>query len=249
MNTVENGDTLIDVKKRITDILSRNNIATSVYSTKTVRDTSNNDLTLGYRHRPIPIDNEIKLDPSRIAICNTDAEGVIQFTNSYYMEISGYQESELLGQLGNIFRHRDMPDLIYSKVTEQLRKGGRAYALVKSIAKDGSYYWAFTSYESKLDKTGKVISLNTQSKSVSENAISQIEKTYKTIKSIEDNRSLQIADKYFSNFLEAEETTYNQYIFDVLGIGEKGIGNYFTDKDIKAVQNKRRKLLNRFFAK
>ncbi len=59
--------------------------------------------------KPTPIEKEIKLDPSRMIMSKTDPKGIIEYANDYFMEISGYEEYELMGQPHNIIRHPDMP--------------------------------------------------------------------------------------------------------------------------------------------
>jgi len=250
MKIIENGDTLIDVKKRIADILSKNNIATSTYSFKTTSVLPNNIITPRYnKQQPIPIDKEIKLDPFRTTISKTDINGAIEYANDYFMEICGYQENELLGQLYNIFLHPDMPKLIFNKIRERLKKGKNIIVLVKNMAKDGSYYWVLTKFETIFDKTGNVIFHYTKGKAIPENAAYQIEKIYKTLKSIEDNRSLESADKYFYNLLEDKNTSYDNFILGILGFDKKGIQDFFIEKNQKENTNKKRYIFNRLFVK
>lgn len=55
--------------------------------------------------QPIPIDNEIKLSSKRYIVSKTDAKGIIEYGNDYFVEISGYTEAQLIGQPHSIVRH------------------------------------------------------------------------------------------------------------------------------------------------
>ncbi|MEJ2500674.1 MAG: PAS domain S-box protein, partial [Campylobacterales bacterium] len=62
---------------------------------------------------PQPVDEEIKLDPKKYIVSKTDPKGIIEYGNDYFVEISGYKESELIGQPHNIIRHPDMPKVVF----------------------------------------------------------------------------------------------------------------------------------------
>ncbi len=71
----------------------------------------------------------------------TDLSSIIRYCNPAFIEVSGFDREELIGQPHNIIRHPDMPAEAFADLWATLR-GGRAWtALVKNRRKDGSYYW------------------------------------------------------------------------------------------------------------
>lgn len=70
--------------------------------------------------RPVPTGNEIKLDSKKFIVSKTDVTGKIVYGNSYFTEISGYKESELIGAPHNILRHPDMPKALFYLMWEHL---------------------------------------------------------------------------------------------------------------------------------
>jgi len=52
---------------------------------------------------------KIELDPNQYIVSKTDTKGIITYVNDYFMKISGYTQSEMLGKPHNIIRHPDMP--------------------------------------------------------------------------------------------------------------------------------------------
>ncbi len=177
--------------------------------------------------KPIPIDKEIKLDPSRVIMSKTNPMGIIEYANDYFMEICGYEEYELMGQPHNIIRHPDMPKIIFKLLWERLNEGKNIHALVKNFSKDGRYYWILTNFETKYNDEGDIISHFAKRKAAPGNAIYQIEKLYKTLLAIEQRKNPEIAEKYFNGLLEDRKQTYDEFILDVLNISKGSIKNYF----------------------
>ena len=76
-------------------------------------------------YRPIVLDEEIKFSKKKFIVSKTDIKGNIIFTNKNFSEVSGYTESELIGQPHNILRHPDMPKSCF------------LFGLAKSISRKG----------------------------------------------------------------------------------------------------------------
>jgi len=203
--------------------------------------------------RPTPQEREIKLDPSKTIMSKTNSQGVIEYANEYFMEISGYEEYELMGQPHNVIRHPDMPKVIFKVMWERLHEGGNIHALVKNMSKDGRYYWVLTDFDTKFDAEGNIISHYARRKAAPGNAVFQIEKLYKTLKAIEDNQSAETAEKYFMGLLEEKGMTYDQYILELLEINNSNLNSYFFDakpqgqQTIKSSTPKKKGLLKRMF--
>ncbi len=88
----------------------------------------------------IPIDEEYIFEGSMI-ISQTDIEGVITFVNRKFCEVSGYKIDELVGSNHNIVRHPDMPRATFAKMWATIKDGQAWNGVIKSLRKDGSYYW------------------------------------------------------------------------------------------------------------
>lgn len=71
----------------------------------------------------------------------TDARGVIKTVNQDFLDISGYGESELIGQAHNIIRHPDMPQAAFELMWKHLKDGNHWVGIVKNRCKNGDHYW------------------------------------------------------------------------------------------------------------
>jgi PAS domain-containing protein len=85
-----------------------------------------------------PTNHPIFLDPNRIIMSKTDLNGIIEFANDYFIEISGYSRAELMGQPHNIIRHPEMPKVIFKLLWDHIQKGESIYAFVKNLTKKWS---------------------------------------------------------------------------------------------------------------
>ena len=168
--------------------------------------------------RPIPIDNEIKLSDKRYIVSKTDAKGVITYTNDYFVEICGYNEDELLGQPHNIVRHPDMPKVAFKLMWDRIKEGKNFIAVVKNLAKDGSFYWVITDFEPKIDPiTNEIISHTAFRKAAPQKAIDVMSPIYATLLKIEQEDGLKASEMFLRGFLEENKTTYDDFIDKTIG--------------------------------
>lgn len=84
---------------------------------------------------------EHALAPGMILLTVTDPEGRIVFCNQQFVQASGFELGELLGQPHNIMRHPDMPEAAFGDMWAALKARHHWRGLVKNRRKDGSHYW------------------------------------------------------------------------------------------------------------
>jgi len=168
--------------------------------------------------KPTPTDNEIKLSTTKHIVSKTDAKGVIEYGNDYFVEISGYTETELIGQPHSIIRHPDMPKVVFKMMWDRIKQGKNIMAIVKNMAKDGSFYWVVTEFEPKLDSiTGEVISHTAFRKAAPQKAIDAITPIYAKLLEIEAESGMEASEKYLRGYLEENSTTYDELIDSLVG--------------------------------
>jgi len=202
------------------------------------------------RKKPFPVDKEINLDPTKTIMSKTDTRGIIEYANEYFMEISGYEEFELMGRPHNIIRHPDMPKTIFKLMWDSIEKGQNIHAFVKNMAKDGRYYWVLTNFEIKKDAEGNVISYYARRKAAPRNAIYEIDRLYYILKSIENKQDMQTALNYFIGMLEEKNMTYNQFILSILEVNQQQLSEYFSDLKFvpQAIEERKKGVLGRLFS-
>jgi len=211
--------------------------------------------------RPIPIENEIILDPMRTIMSKTDKKGIIEFANDYFMEISGYKEWELMGQPHNVIRHPDMPKVIFKLLWKRLENGQNIHAIVKNLAKDGSYYWVVTDFQTTHNTDGTVRAYYSRRKAIPQHVKAYFNDLYKLLLDIEKTGGMEASYAYLYGLLEDKNISYDNFILEIFGLSEKELTNYMkaqiSDKDMlknellspeEAIKkNKRKGFLSKFF--
>lgn len=71
----------------------------------------------------------------------TDVDSRITYANTAFVQVSGYDYQELLGQPHNMVRHPDMPPAAFADMWATLKAGQSWTALVKNRRKNGDHYW------------------------------------------------------------------------------------------------------------
>ncbi|WP_294965311.1 PAS domain-containing protein [Sulfurimonas sp.] len=175
---------------------------------------------------PEPKNNEIKLSQKRYIVSKTDTKGIIEYGNDYFVEISGYSESELIGQPHSIVRHPDMPKIAFKLMWDRIDQGKNFMAVVKNLAKDGSYYWVVTDFEPKVDPiTNEIISHTAFRKAAPQKAIDTMIPIYAKLSEVEKEGGMQASEKYLRDFLDENNTTYDNFVNEL--VGNKGLFKIF----------------------
>lgn len=157
-------------------------------------------------NRPIPRNEAIALDPKRYLVSRTDKHGVIEFANDYFVEISGYSKEELIGQPHSLIRHPDMPRIVFKIMWERIQNGKDILALVKNLAKDGRYYWVFTTFEPDRDlDSGEIFGYKAFRKAAPKDVVEIIEGLYKELLAVEKKDGIEASFSYLQDFLHAKD--------------------------------------------
>ena len=74
-------------------------------------------------------------------LSTTDTQSHIAYANAAFVQVSGFENDEILGQPHNIVRHPDMPVQAFADMWSTLKAGRSWTALVKNRRKNGDHYW------------------------------------------------------------------------------------------------------------
>jgi len=139
-----------------------------------------------------PIEEEIHVYDNSVLITETDAKGIITYANRRFINLSGFSKEELLGAPHNITRHPDMPLGLFKAMWKIItsKKVWRGY--VKSLRKDGKFYWTLTYIQAKIDESGTIIGYTASRKMAYRKSIIEAEEKYHKLKGFQN-----VDDEYF----------------------------------------------------
>ncbi len=107
-------------------------------------------------------------------VTKTDLTGHITYANSVFLRVSGYPESEMLGQPHNIIRHPGMPKAVFRMMWSTLRSGQEFFGYIVNLAKSGDHYWVFAHVTPHFDCDGQITGFHSSRRYAHETAIAAI---------------------------------------------------------------------------
>ncbi len=161
-------------------------------------------------------DREIRISPSAVFNCKISPEGLIDYANHQFSEISGYEEYELIGESMDMLRHPEMPEIFFHVLLDRLQKKEPMRLFAKFLAKDKRYFWLMIDFETKVDDEGNIIAHYSNSRAASKYAVHKVDSLHKILTKIEQKTgNTESSKRYLIGFLEERSMNYNQYIEDL----------------------------------
>ncbi|SIS75530.1 methyl-accepting chemotaxis sensory transducer with Pas/Pac sensor [Neptunomonas antarctica] len=85
------------------------------------------------------VENHFSSD--RNILSTTNLKGAITYVNNDFIEVSGFNNDELIGKNHNMVRHPDMPPAAFDSLWSTAKSGNSWMGVVKNRTKDGNHYW------------------------------------------------------------------------------------------------------------
>ncbi len=125
-------------------------------------------------------DKEVPYPEGKLIVSRTDTNGVITHCNQAFVDMSGFEEDELIGQPHYILRHPDMPAAAFKDLWETIQSGKKWKGYVKNLRKDGKYYWVYAVVVPNV-RDGKVIGYASVRRKPSKTKITECIALYKSM--------------------------------------------------------------------
>lgn len=117
-----------------------------------------------------------------IIVSKTDPQGKLVYVNDVFLDVSGFEEQELLGKPHSIIRHPEMPRCIFKLLWDTISSGNELFAYVNNRAKNGDNYWVLAHVTPNFDASGSTILGYHSNRRVPERkALQAIEPLYKRL--------------------------------------------------------------------
>lgn len=112
-----------------------------------VLSATTRELTLSYfdgrTRRVLVVDEEVPYPDGKLIVSRTDPTGIITHANQAFVDMSGYERDELIGENHCILRHPDMPAAAFRDLWDTVARGSKWQGYVQNLRKDGAHYWVF----------------------------------------------------------------------------------------------------------
>jgi PAS domain S-box-containing protein len=159
---------------------------------------------------------ERKLADDAFVVSITDTSGRITYVNRTFLEISGYSEAELLGKPHSLVRDPDMPAAIYHLLWEALKANREFVLFIRSLGKDGSHHWGFSTIVPSHDGQGRVIGYYSVRRKARPDAVAAIGALYRAMREEElrkpGEQGVQASLAVLNNVLSEKGMSYDQYV-------------------------------------
>ncbi len=166
-----------------------------------------------------PTKHEVFFPEDRILVSKTNTEGIITYCNDSFIEISGYRESELLGQPHKLVRHPDMPRVIFSLLWETLKSKREFNAYIKNMAKNGDYYWVFANITPSYSSNNEIQGYYSVRRKPEPDKLNYIQNLYLELFEIEQQSTAKnaIAESRYKldSVLNGREMGYDEFVLSI----------------------------------
>ena len=98
----------------------------------------------------------LAVENSPVSTFITNAEGMFEYVNPKFVEVTGYTMSDLVGQTPRILKSGDMPDAAYAEFWKSIAGKSEWFGEFHNCRKNGELYWGKTSVTPILDAQGTV---------------------------------------------------------------------------------------------
>jgi len=161
--------------------------------------------------------NEVFFGHDDLIVSKTDLKGLLTYANHTFLEIAGYEESEVIGQPHNMIRNPNMPRAVFELLWATIAKGEEIFAYVVNSAKNGNYYWVIAHVTPSMEN-GSIVGYHSTRRVPNPQTIKNvIEPLYDQLKSIEDKNpsrkdGIQESVGALMDILSEKGVSYNEFI-------------------------------------
>ena len=133
------------------------------------------------RSTPHANGHETVLEDGKPIVTTTDLKGRLTYTNSTFINASGYADEELGGRPQNSLYHPDMPPEVDADMWRTVLSGEPWRGLVKYRRADGGYFWCISNVTPVIEK-GKTTGFMSVCTKPKREQIQEAEQLYRTVK-------------------------------------------------------------------
>jgi len=132
-----------------------------------------------------PSGRERTFAEDEIIVSKTDTKGRLTYVNDVFLSVSGFSESELIGQPHSLIRHPDMPRCVFKLLWDTIASGKELFAYVVNLAKTGEHYWVLAHVTPDFGPDGQIVGYHSNRRVPSRAAVAKVQPLYQSLLKIE----------------------------------------------------------------
>lgn len=157
-------------------------------------------------------ESEIHLDPQSNFFIKIDNKGLIEYVDPSFCDVTGYDETELVGESFQKLLHPTMPLVFFDMLYEHPYLKDKFILVIKIITKHKRYFWMLSEYITRTNNFGEVINQYNHGTAVSDYVVQQIIPLYSVLSKIEARTGNTIVSRrYITGYFEEQITTYHDF--------------------------------------
>ncbi len=160
---------------------------------------------------------EVFFDRDDLIVSKTNLKGHITYANHTFLDIAGYDESEVIGKPHNIIRHKNMPGGVFEFFWKVLSEEKEIFAYVVNSTKNGDYYWVIAHVTPSFSD-GRVNGYHSTRRVPDPHTIREvIEPLYDKLNNVEASSTskkegIQSSFAHLNDILAEKGATYNEFV-------------------------------------
>ena len=168
----------------------------------------------------VPSGKEQFFGDDEIIVSKTDTHGGITYVNDIFLKVSGFMESEVLGQPHSMIRHPDMPRAVFKLLWDYLTSGREIFAYIMNLCKNGDHYWVFAHVTPTIGANGQIIGFHSNRRTPERKSLSVVQEVYAALIKEESRHSdsrkgLEESYAVLAKVLGEARQPYEEFIWSV----------------------------------
>jgi len=160
-------------------------------------------------------------DQDQVIVTKTNPAGLITYANRIFLDVSEYEEGEVLGKPHNIIRHPDMPRCLFRKLWRRIKAGKEMFAFVVNRTRLGNHYWVLAHITPSFDAEQRIIGFHSSRRVPERDPLERvIIPLYRDLVAREraapdPDAALAASEAHLSAILQDKGVGYDQFIFSL----------------------------------
>lgn len=150
------------------------------------------------------------VEQSPTAVVITDTDGMIEYVNNKFEQVSGYVAREVLGKNSNLLRSNQFNEEFYADLWSVVKSQGVWKGELHNKRKDNTLYWEFVSISGIRDDEGKVTHYIELKEDITERKAIELDNELKTKELEEVNEKLKSEEQKLKVMLEDLQESHEE---------------------------------------